>query len=69
MISVCFPFICLRGDVVISVDTTGTAAPQSEQQHIKAGRGKMVTAIFIHAVALERDFRVRRGGSALGLYL
>lgn len=53
VISVCFPFICLCGDVVISVDTTGTAAPQRKQQHIETGRGKKVAVFFIYVVALE----------------
>lgn len=33
-----FLFICLCGDTVISWGIAGTAAPQSEQQHIETGR-------------------------------
>lgn len=38
---------------MISVDTTGTAAPQRKQQHIETGRGKKVAVFFIYVVALE----------------
>lgn len=38
---------------MISVDTTGTAAPHRKQQHIETGRGKKVAVFFIYVVALE----------------
>lgn len=58
VIAVCFPFIRLCGDIVISVDTAGTAAPRSEQQHIETRQRNMMAAFFIHMAVLNRISRL-----------